>query len=243
MLRTVKLKKNARTEALERGADVGFLFDPNQDVRGRDANGNEVDFDAGGVEVTVTSREYHRLQAMGLLEEGSAQLVAPAADQPEAEAAQAEAKQDQLNAMAQQRAGDQGSFEAAKLDEGTNPGGTVTKDRGPSGTSRSAGVDGAGHKGDLGASNKDVVQREIRVSQARGEALREEQGSDQSRSEDQSRAEEKSKAEDQNRAKAEDPNRAKAEDKSKAEEKSRAEEGKAKAEEAKSKSAADRKGK
>lgn len=74
-LRTVKLVKGARDMAATMGVNVGFLQSDEQYDR-------EVN-DKG--EANVTNRDYHLLKAHGLIEEDSTRLVAPAADQPEAE--------------------------------------------------------------------------------------------------------------------------------------------------------------
>lgn len=158
--RTVRLVAGARAKALAQHAPVGFLTDPDQDVRG------------GKNEVVVTSREYHILQAHGLIEEGSAQLIVPAADQPEAEQAQGAGKYQAMQEFLDQRRGaglPLGDMpKDFKREFGLNPGGTVTKQRGPSGTDRGVHSGGVGHQPDDGYSNIDRVQHEIRMDQFRG---------------------------------------------------------------------------
>jgi hypothetical protein len=151
-MRRVRLVKGAREKAIELGVNVGFLQDPNQDVR------------QDGDEVEVRNRDYHLLMQAGLVDEAS--LVNPAADQPEAERAQALAKQDNMD-------GDGGK----DIDFDKNPGSTINSGRGPSGTTRGVHPGGAGHQPDDAYSNLDRVQGEIQRDQERGAKARAEAGS------------------------------------------------------------------
>lgn len=126
--RIVKLVKNAQKLAVEKGAGLALFTHPEQVSR-------EVDKDR---EVTVTSREYHRLKDLGLIEES--RLVAPAADQPEADAAREQSRQDLMDANAAQRTGDQ-SYTPAKV-----PARAISNERGPSGTNRGVHPGGVGHQ-------------------------------------------------------------------------------------------------
>lgn len=178
MLRVVKLVQGAQDKAREAGLAVGFLTDPNQVGQARDAEGNEIDYNAGP-EVQVKNREYHLLQQHGLIEEGSARLLFPAADQDVVEREQERGKLAQFDATAAQRLGVglPGAM-PSKFPQGKNPGGTVTPERYLPETTRDTAADrgGAGHLKDDGYSNRERVQGEIRLDQGRGAAARAESG-------------------------------------------------------------------
>jgi len=144
----VKLVKNAANLAVERDAGVPSLIE-------RISASNMIE---------VTGREYHRLQALGLVE--AAELTNPAADQPEAEAAQAQAKQDLMGMHAAMRRGT-GDNEHDPAKVTGNPGGTLGSSRGPSGTDSKIHPGGVGHQpGDGYGPSR--IQGEITMDQFRG---------------------------------------------------------------------------
>jgi hypothetical protein len=159
-MRFVKLAKNAREKALELGVAVGVLQDEGAYERAMDAAKDNDGF------IQVRNRDYQLLEQAGLLDEKSeARMVAPAADQPEAEAAQAQAKRDNLD--------DDKAARDANVDK--NAGGTLNSGRGPSGTDRGVHPGGVGHQPDDAYSNADRVQGEIQQDQERGAKARADQ--------------------------------------------------------------------
>lgn len=122
-----------------------------------------------GSEGEVGAREFHRLQAEGLVKESH--LVSPAADQPEADAAVNQARQDLMNYHAEMRAGDRDTeIVPAKVRDLP-----VSKERGPSGTNRGVPLGGVGHQpGDGYGPNR--IHREIATEILRGLILQAEHG-------------------------------------------------------------------
>lgn len=219
-MRRVKLKKGARTEGLNRGIDLGFFTDPNQDVRGRDPEtGKEIDLDKGGVEIMVNNREYHRLELFGLIEPEDTRLVAPAADQPEVDEAHLAAQRDLMEANAETRRGMSGRNDDVDMtyDADTRAArGPVHDERGPSGTNRGVHPGGVGHDPKDGFSNKDQVQREIRATQAQGagQVQRVEDRTVEADDKDAGDGRSKTKAGDKDSAKASDRSTPRGDDKS-----------------------------
>jgi hypothetical protein len=171
MLRRVKLTKGARTEGLERGIDLGLFSDPNQDVRGKTEDGKDVDLD-GGAEVVVNNREYHRLKTFGLIDVEATRLLAPAADQPEADKAALEAKRDLMQVNADTRSGlARGDDNLDDVDPDLDAvRGPVHDERGPSGTNRGVHPGGVGHQeGETEPTERDEDKDPSRVQKVRGD--------------------------------------------------------------------------